>query len=173
MFNIGGGEMIAIFLLALLVLGPERLPKAMGQVGRAVAQMRKLSSGFQDEIRRAMDPIEAPFRPGQETLKPAITDEVRVVATAEPETEPVDLAKADTEPDAEPIDLAKEAEPVTELAAAPALDEPGDPDAPVGVEPSTETLVVAAEPEPEPPPRRTGGVTPLRPRIEDVDEATG
>lgn len=101
MFNIGSGEMIVIFLLALLVLGPERLPKAMGQVGRAVAQMRKLSSGFQDEIRRAMDPIEAPFRPGEETLHgpvPAITDEVRVVATEEPEpSEPVVLAKTDDE----------------------------------------------------------------------------
>lgn len=104
MFNIGSGEMVVIFLLALLVLGPERLPKAMGQVGRAVAQMRKLSSGFQDEIRRAMDPIEAPFRPGEETLQgpvPAITDEVRVVATEDPAEppEPVVLAKAD--PDAE------------------------------------------------------------------------
>jgi sec-independent protein translocase protein TatB len=171
MFNIGGGEMIAIFLLALLVLGPERLPKAMGQVGRAVAQMRKLSSGFQDEIRRAMDPIEAPFRPGQETLKPAITDEVRVVATAEPETEPVELAKTEPEPEAVELSKAEVAEPATELAAPPALDEPADPDAPVGIEPSTETLVVAAEP--EPPRRRTGSVTPLRPRIEDVDEATG
>ncbi len=101
MFNIGSGEMIVIFLLALLVLGPERLPKAMGQVGRAVAQMRKLSSGFQDEIRRAMDPIEAPFRPGQETLHgpvPAITDEVRVVAS----DEAVDLAKTDEDTPVEP-----------------------------------------------------------------------
>jgi sec-independent protein translocase protein TatB len=103
MFNIGSGEMIVIFLLALLVLGPERLPKAMGQVGRAVAQMRKLSGGFQDEIRRAMDPIEAPFRPGEETLHgpvPAITDEVRVVATADPEPDPepaVSLEKADAD----------------------------------------------------------------------------
>lgn len=107
MFNIGSGEMIVIFLLALLVLGPERLPKAMGQVGRAVAQMRKLSSGFQDEIRRAMDPLEAPFRPGEETLQgpvPAITDEVRVVATDAPEEPPapVVLAKGDGETAVEP-----------------------------------------------------------------------
>jgi sec-independent protein translocase protein TatB len=109
MFNIGSGEMVVIFLLALLVLGPERLPKAMGQVGRAVAQMRKLSSGFQDEIRRAMDPIEAPFRPGEETLSgpvPAITDEVRVVATVEDEpADRVELAKAPAEvPVVEPED---------------------------------------------------------------------
>ncbi len=82
MFNVGAGEMFVIMLLVLIVLGPERLPKAMGQVGRAVAQLRRISGGFQDEIRRAMDPDNAPFRPGEESLdapRPAIEDEVKVV----------------------------------------------------------------------------------------------
>lgn len=82
MFNVGAGEMLGIMLLALIVLGPERLPKAMGQLGRWVAQLRRMSSGFQDEIRRAMDPGDAPFRPGEERLSgpvPAIEDEVKVV----------------------------------------------------------------------------------------------
>lgn len=148
MFNIGSGEMVVIFLLALLVLGPERLPKAMGQVGRAVAQMRKLSSGFQDEIRRAMDPIDAPFRPGEETLHgpvPAITDEVRVVATEDPAEPEADV------PD-EPVALAK-----TEDGATV-------------VEPDTGAPVVADED--TPPPRSP--VTPLRPRVADPgDGAAG
>lgn len=85
----GGGEIFVILLLALLVLGPERLPKAMGQVGRYVAQLRRMSSGFQDEIRRAMDLDDAPFRPGEQTLKGptramgtaagSFDDEVRVI----------------------------------------------------------------------------------------------
>lgn len=82
MFNVGAGEMFVIMLLALIVLGPERLPKAMGQVGRTVAQLRRISGGFQDEIRRAMDPDSAPFRPGEESLdapRPAVEDEVKVV----------------------------------------------------------------------------------------------
>ena len=33
MFNLGGGEMLVILLLALIVLGPERLPEAARQVG--------------------------------------------------------------------------------------------------------------------------------------------
>lgn len=110
MFNVGAGEMMVIFLLALIVLGPERLPKAMGQVGKYVAQMRKLSSGFQDEIRRAMDPIEAPFRPGEETLSgpvPAVTDEVRVVAT---EATPAETP-AGSDPAPATVDLAKGAPP--------------------------------------------------------------
>ncbi len=85
MFNVGGGELFVILLLGLLVLGPERLPKAMGQVGKYVAQLRKMSSGFQDEIRRAMDPDDAPFRPGEERLPAGtVADEVRVVG-ADPE----------------------------------------------------------------------------------------
>ncbi len=124
MFNIGSGEMLVIFLLALIVLGPERLPKAMGQVGRAVAQMRKLSSGFQDEIRRAMDPMDAPFRPGEETLTgpmPAATEEVRVVNAAEPG----DGASATAEPGpaepapAEPVVLDKPKGAVTPMRPAP------------------------------------------------------
>ncbi len=147
MFNIGGGEMVVIFLLALLVLGPERLPKAMGQVGRAVAQMRRLSSGFQDEIRRAMDPIEAPFRPGEETLSgpmPSITDEVRVVSTDEPDA-----------PDEGP-------EPVV-LAKGPVTDD--DTAAEAAVEPETQALVVDDQDD-EPPRPARGGVTPLRPRLD-------
>lgn len=163
MFNIGSGEMVVIFLLALLVLGPERLPKAMGQVGRAVAQMRKLSSGFQDEIRRAMDPIEAPFRPGEETLHgpvPAITDEVRVVATEEAEA-------------AEAADAHREADLADELPAAlPAQIEPValekvDEADEVAVEPATGAPVVAPDPEVRPDAR--GTVTPLRPRPADDD----
>lgn len=103
MFNVGGGEMFAIFLLALLILGPERLPKAMGEVGRWVAQLRRMSSGFQDEIRRAMDPDDAPFRPGEERIYPKAApepppeiDEVKVVhaidATASAPAEVVDGA---------------------------------------------------------------------------------
>ncbi len=80
MFNVGGGELFAILLLGLLILGPERLPKAMGEIGKYVAQLRRLSSGFQDEIRRAMDPDDAPFRPGEERLGAGnVDDEVRVI----------------------------------------------------------------------------------------------
>ncbi|HMJ78421.1 MAG TPA: Sec-independent protein translocase protein TatB [Iamia sp.] len=172
MFNIGGGEMVVIFLLALLVLGPERLPKAMGQVGRAVGQMRKLSSGFQDEIRRAMDPIEAPFRPGEESLKslrPPITDEVRVVAT---EDDVVAAEATNTPAEGEPAfpDLAKADPAAPDLAKAPVADDP-TADAALGVEPDTEALVVD---DTRPAPRR-GNVTPLRPRPDDgdADQATG
>lgn len=55
MFNVGGPEVLVILLLALIVLGPSRLPDAARQLGRARAELRKLSSGFQEELRTAFD----------------------------------------------------------------------------------------------------------------------
>src|SRR5688572_21103178 len=42
-------------LLALIVLGPQRLPDAARQVGKAMGELRRLSSGFQAELKQALD----------------------------------------------------------------------------------------------------------------------
>ena len=53
MFNIGGGEFLVIALIALIVLGPQRLPEAARQVGKAMGELRRISSGFQNELKSA------------------------------------------------------------------------------------------------------------------------
>jgi sec-independent protein translocase protein TatB len=55
MFNVGGGELLVIVLVALIVLGPQRLPDAMRTVGRVVGEVRRISSGFQQELRDAFE----------------------------------------------------------------------------------------------------------------------
>jgi sec-independent protein translocase protein TatB len=55
MFNIGGGEFLVIALLALIVLGPQRLPDAARQVGKTMGELRRLSTGFQNELKDAID----------------------------------------------------------------------------------------------------------------------
>jgi sec-independent protein translocase protein TatB len=55
MFNIGGGEIMVILLLALLVLGPDKLPEATRKAGRYLNEFRRMTSGFQEEFRNAMD----------------------------------------------------------------------------------------------------------------------
>jgi sec-independent protein translocase protein TatB len=58
-FNIGPAELLVVLVIALLVLGPSKLPDAARQVGRALGEMRKLSSGFQAEMRDALkEPVE-------------------------------------------------------------------------------------------------------------------
>lgn len=55
MFNVGPGELVAILALALIVLGPNRLPEAVRTVGRVVGELRRISTGFQEELRNALD----------------------------------------------------------------------------------------------------------------------
>ena len=55
MGNLGGGEILVILLVGLLVLGPQRLPAVGRQVGRVISEIRRVSSGFQEEFRTALD----------------------------------------------------------------------------------------------------------------------
>jgi Tat protein translocase TatB subunit len=55
MFNVGTGELMVILLLALIVLGPDKLPDAARKIGNVMAEVRRMSSGFQAEMRSAID----------------------------------------------------------------------------------------------------------------------
>jgi sec-independent protein translocase protein TatB len=54
-FNIQGSEMIFLLLVALIILGPEKLPDAIRKFGRAYSEFKKMANGFQGEIRQALD----------------------------------------------------------------------------------------------------------------------
>lgn len=54
MFDIGFSELIIIFVIALIVLGPERLPKAARYVGSIFGKMRNTWQGIQMEIEREL-----------------------------------------------------------------------------------------------------------------------
>ena len=56
-FNLQGSELIIILLLALVVLGPEKLPDAMRKLGNFYGQMKKMSTSFQQEFKAAVDRI--------------------------------------------------------------------------------------------------------------------
>jgi Tat protein translocase TatB subunit len=59
--NVGTPEMLVILVVALLVLGPNKLPEVARQVGKAVGEIRRLGAGFQAEMRDAMqEPVEMP-----------------------------------------------------------------------------------------------------------------
>lgn len=50
MLNIGGPELLIILLVALVFLGPQRLPDVARQLGQTMSTLRSLASGFQAEI---------------------------------------------------------------------------------------------------------------------------
>ncbi len=53
--SLGPAEIMMVLLVALIVLGPSRLPEAGRQVGRALAEMRRWSTRLQDEVRSTLD----------------------------------------------------------------------------------------------------------------------
>jgi Tat protein translocase TatB subunit len=76
MFNIGGGEVLVIALIALIVLGPQRLPNAARQAGKVMGDLRRISSGFQSELRTAFEDHEresASAAPAITPTSPALT----------------------------------------------------------------------------------------------------
>ena len=81
MGNLGSGELLVIFFVALLVLGPNKLPDAARQVGRAVNEIRRVSGGFQREMREAMqEPMRAAEQAKADMLDPfkqAATDAIK------------------------------------------------------------------------------------------------
>ncbi len=72
MFNVGGGEILVILLIALVVLGPDKLPDFSRKVGQAVSQVRRFAGGFQEEMRRAMEPEPVKHEPA--APQPAATE---------------------------------------------------------------------------------------------------
>ena len=60
MLNFSPEKLFLVGIIALVVLGPHRLPQAARSFGRFLAQMRHMSSSFQDEVRSALhDPVDA------------------------------------------------------------------------------------------------------------------
>ena len=56
MFNVGGWEFIALIVLAVVILGPERLPEYAAKLGRLVRQARSMAEGAKGQLREQMGP---------------------------------------------------------------------------------------------------------------------
>jgi len=68
--NIGPMELILIFILALIVLGPRRLPKVARDLGEALSSFRRATQELEKEIGRELGTItEAPLGTTQATAK--------------------------------------------------------------------------------------------------------
>jgi Tat protein translocase TatB subunit len=50
MFDFGIQELILIFVVALVVFGPKRLPEIAHAMGKGIAEMKKALSGVKDQI---------------------------------------------------------------------------------------------------------------------------
>lgn len=62
MFEIGFSEILLIFVIALVVLGPERLPKLAAQVGRWAGRAKSMARQFREQLETEVD-LEAALKP--------------------------------------------------------------------------------------------------------------
>ena len=80
--NLGPMEILVVLVVALVVLGPKRLPEAGRQVGRALSEVRKWSSTVQNEVKSVMDFEEE--APPPKSWNPDATTPATMVASPEP-----------------------------------------------------------------------------------------
>jgi sec-independent protein translocase protein TatB len=119
MFNIGTGEMIMIAVVALLVLGPQRLPELARGIGKFIREFRRQTDDVRNVVEREF------YRMDQEVMKEA--PQVQAPADAVPvhPALPVQPLPEQVQPEApaEPQqgELALQPPPVDES-------EPGHPD---------------------------------------------
>ncbi|MEY2569291.1 MAG: sec-independent protein translocase protein TatB [Actinomycetota bacterium] len=103
-------EIMVILVAGLLVLGPKRLPEAARQIGKAMAELRRVTGGFQAEMR---DAFETTVSADPEPAPPA--------AVTPPATPPAPATPADTELHVDPV--AEDQEDAAAADAATAVEQ--------------------------------------------------
>lgn len=72
MFGIGAPELLVILVVALLVLGPKRLPEIARSLGRGMAEFRRASNEFTRTLTASIDePRSPPPAPPAQTAQAA------------------------------------------------------------------------------------------------------
>jgi sec-independent protein translocase protein TatA len=91
--NIGAPELIIILVIALLILGPGKLPEVGASIGKSIREFRKASSDVQDAVKVNVDtsPLPTPASSAP-VAPPAPADPAPPVATP-PTTDPNAVTK--------------------------------------------------------------------------------
>ncbi|WP_126943272.1 Sec-independent protein translocase protein TatB [Xanthomonas sp. BRIP62409] len=144
MFDIGVGELTLIAIVALVVLGPERLPKAARFAGlwvrRARMQWDSVKQELEreleaEELKRSLQDVQASLREAEDQLRNkqqhleqgarALHDEVGrdidIRSTTTPVATPLELAHADLSAGANAAPAAGPADAPEHAAAAPVI----------------------------------------------------
>ena len=121
MFDVGFSEIVVIAIVALIVIGPERLPRVARTLGHLFGRMQRYVNDVKadiaremelDELKRLQASVEDAARSIEQTVKKEVT-------TAESELNSVAKSVADT-----PADPAATPTPPPQPAETAATDEP-------------------------------------------------
>jgi Tat protein translocase TatB subunit len=81
MFGIGMPELLVIMVIALLVLGPKRLPEVARSLGRGMSEFRRASSELRNSLTQ---PVEEPPKPERESAPAAQEEPPKPKTDSEP-----------------------------------------------------------------------------------------
>ena len=126
--KIGFMELVVVFIVALLVIGPDKLPSFAQKLGKALQEFRKASADVTKDVREnVIEPLEEAQKPIREALEPLeeldreirsdlkdVEKGIKNIGKPAPK-KPED--KKEPEPEPEPAPAPEEAE---ETAAKPA-----------------------------------------------------
>ncbi len=85
MFGLGFPELMLIFVIALIVFGPKKLPELGRSLGRALQEFKKASEEFQESMKAEMKEVEktAQIDEVKKIGEDIITDETKQASTPE------------------------------------------------------------------------------------------
>jgi len=106
MFDVGFWELVLIFGVGLMILGPERMPRVASQIGRWVGRARRTASSLRRQLEQEIASADAPPPPPRR--KPTPVKPVNRPVPEEPDAGVMD--------DGEPAPVPA---PVADAAAAP------------------------------------------------------
>jgi sec-independent protein translocase protein TatA len=64
--NLGGQEIVIIFLIVLLLFGAKKLPELARGIGKSMGEFKKARDDFEKEITRAETDVQVKSAPGKE-----------------------------------------------------------------------------------------------------------
>ena len=96
MFGIGGTELLVIFVVALIVLGPKSVPQIARTLGKAMGEFRRVSTEFQRTLNTEIE-LEEREKRAKEDQKP------RGDAGAAPQRTPAAENGSGRRPDQQPV----------------------------------------------------------------------
>ena len=103
--NIGPGELILILIIALVVLGPGKLPDVAASLGKSVREFRKAATDVSDAVK-----LDAP-------AEPPATAQAPTPAAPAPATNPAPATPPPTVPAAPPTEAGSTAPAAAEAPA--------------------------------------------------------
>jgi TatA/E family protein of Tat protein translocase len=100
-FNIGAPELIVILIIALVVLGPGKLPDVAASLGKSIREFRRAASDVSDAAR-----IDAPTQPATQPQAPTAATAATAATTPPP--------ASTTSPPTAPAEPAEPPEPASD-----------------------------------------------------------